>query len=77
MSVGSYQIEGNVLPGQPIIWHDIEQNGFWSMQIDANPTYGDQAIPNIKVQRVILDTGSSYIVLPQNDLRTLVEMIAL
>jgi hypothetical protein len=65
MTIGYYEHAGNVVDGTPILWHSLIENRYWTLSMEQ-PRLNDTIITS-KVNSVIVDTGSSYVVLPADD----------
>lgn len=74
VSIGSYQLDGNVVPGTPIVWHDLTNSAYWTLNFDG-ASFGNSRIP-VTTQSLIVDTGTSYNLMPPKDfdvVKTMVE----
>ena len=56
-----------------IIWHDLFDTNYWTLPM-TDVTYGDHAFP-VKVDQLIVDTGTSLTLIPSDDFNKLVSII--
>ena len=73
VSIGSYEPEGNVVPGTPIVWHKLTDLAFWEVNF-KNPKIGNIPI-HTNIQRIIVDTGTSFNLVPPNDYDQILNII--
>ena len=73
VTIGDYEAEGNVIPGTPIVWHSLTDDAFWEVNF-KNPKIGDTPI-HTKIQRIIVDTGTSFNLVPSSDYDQILDII--
>lgn len=56
-----------------IIWHDLFDTNYWTLPM-ADVAYGDTIFP-VKVDQLIVDTGTSLTLIPSQDFNMLVSII--
>ena len=56
-----------------IIWHDLFDTNYWTLPMDS-VRYGDTQL-QVKVDQLIVDTGTSLTLIPSQDFNLLVSMI--
>ena len=40
VTIGSYSLEGNVVPNTPIVWHDLMNSAYWTVSF-SGARFGD------------------------------------
>ena len=73
VTIGSYGPEGNVVPGTPIVWHQLTDLSFWEVNF-KNPKIGNILIET-KIKKIIVDTGTSYNLVPRNDFNQILDIV--
>ena len=56
-----------------IIWHDLFDTNYWTLPM-TNVTYGNTPF-HVKVDQLIVDTGTSLTLIPSQDFNSLVSII--
>ena len=56
-----------------IIWHDLFDTNYWTLPM-SHVSYGETTFP-VKVDQLIVDTGTSLTLIPSQDFNTLVSII--
>jgi cathepsin D len=65
VEIGGYNLTENSLAGSPLIWHQLINTNYWSIPM-INPQINGVAIKTT-AKTAIVDTGSSYAVVPPSD----------
>lgn len=73
VTIGGYNQQENVVDGTPIIWHSLANQKYWTLPLTNVELNGYQV--QTKASMVIVDTGSSFVVLPTQDYLTVAQMV--
>ena len=68
-TLGGYDVT-KFAPNSTITWNPLVDSKYWSVRL-SSATIGDQAIP-ISVSKAIIDSGTSYLVIPKQDFQAIV-----
>ena len=71
--IGGYDLD-RFAAGRPIIWHNLSSNDYWAVPLDE-VTFGGVKVPGIFTDQVVVDTGTSYTLLPSDELQSLAKFI--
>ena len=69
--IGGYNLD-TYSAGQ-LIWHDLFDTNYWTLPM-SNVMYGNMEI-KVKVDQLIVDTGTSLTLIPSQDFNNLVNII--
>lgn len=71
ITIGGYEVEGNAVG--PVVWHELANTAYWTVKFDR-PMLGEIDIPT-KTKFIIVDTGTSFNLLPPEDFDAVKGMI--
>jgi len=70
--LGGYDLQKHAA-GRPISWHKLISDKYWSIPL-GSAFYGSEAL-ELTTDRVIVDTGTSYTLIPSEELEGLTKVI--
>lgn len=71
--IGGYNTTESVREGSQMVWHNIISKGLWTLPMEQ-PALGQTQIKT-NAKKVVVDTGSSYMVLPNSDYQQIAQII--
>ena len=76
--IGGYDLEKYAKAGSEVVWHDLTDKTHWAVNIKAaSLRKGDKELLDFKTKstRVIVDTGTSYTLMPVEDYQNLIKTL--